>query len=134
MNMLGYDPFQLYNGWGAFETMGSGIKMDCNEIAFKCNFAYLNEETWIVESRWVDREFDWGIPLCEFLNGMKIPGFDDYSVECQYATEHWCGLKISGPNLSTLISELDPLKDNKPMGVCKPLDSTPDAILTSKVV
>ena len=62
--------------------MGSGIKMDCNEIAFKCNFAYLNEETRIVESWRVDWEFDWGIPLCEFLNGMKIPGFDDYKVEC----------------------------------------------------
>jgi len=62
--------------------MGSGIKMDCNEIAFKCNFAYLNEKTRIVESRRVDRDFEWGIPLCEYLNGMKIPGFDAYSVEC----------------------------------------------------
>jgi len=62
--------------------MGSGIKMDCNEIAFKCNFAYLNEETRIVESRWVDWDFDWGISLCDTLNGMKIPGFPEYSVEC----------------------------------------------------
>lgn len=72
--------------------------------------------------------------MCEYLNGMKIPGFDEYSVECQYATEHRCGLKISGPRLSTLISELDPLKDNRLMGICVPLDDSEDAILTSKVV
>lgn len=134
MNILGYNPFKLYNGRGAFETMGSGIKMDCNEIAFKCNFAYLNTETRIVESRRVDRHFDWGVPLCDYLNGMKIPGYPEYSVECQYATEHRCGLKISGPNLSTLISELDPLKDNKLMGRCIPLDDSSDAQTSAKIV
>ena len=55
-------------------------------------------------------------------------------MKCEYATEHRCGLKISGPRLSTLISELDPIKDNKPMGICTPLDDTPDAIYSAKVV
>jgi 2,3-bisphosphoglycerate-independent phosphoglycerate mutase len=35
--------------------MGSGIPMDLSEIAFKCNFAYMNEETQVVEKRRVHR-------------------------------------------------------------------------------
>lgn len=43
--------------------MGTGINMEHNEIAFKCNFAVIDEETEIVTNRRADREFEWGIPL-----------------------------------------------------------------------
>ena len=46
---------------------------------------------------------------------MKIPGYDDYSVSCKYATEHRCGLKVSGPGMSYHISGQDPLVDNRPL-------------------
>jgi 2,3-bisphosphoglycerate-independent phosphoglycerate mutase len=46
MSIFGYDSLKYYNGRGAFEAMGSGISMIADyDIAFKCNFAYLNEET-----------------------------------------------------------------------------------------
>ena len=32
-----------------------------------------------------------------------------------YATEHRCGLKVSGPGLSYHITGQDPLHDNKPL-------------------
>lgn len=81
--------------------MGSGLPMSFDDIAFKCNFAYINDETGVVEHRRVDRDFDkWGIPLCDYLNGLKIPGYDDYTVSCEYATEHRCGIMVTGKNLS----------------------------------
>lgn len=46
------------------------------DIAFKCNFAYINEETGLVERRRVSREFEWGISLCEVLNNITVEGFD----------------------------------------------------------
>ena len=55
LNIFGYSPFKVYRGRGSFETMGSGIPMVENEIAFKCNFAYMDEKTHIVEKRRVDR-------------------------------------------------------------------------------
>jgi len=78
MSLFGYDPFELYNGRGAFEAMGSGLTMQPgSDIAFKCNFAFLNEETNIIERRRVDREFgEWGIPLCDALNGLIIKGYE----------------------------------------------------------
>ena len=62
----------IYSGRGAFETMGTGIEMEENEIAFKCNFAVIDDETEIVTKsenytnsyrRRADRQFEWGIPL-----------------------------------------------------------------------
>jgi len=93
--------FYHYSGRGAFETMGAGVDMSFDDIAFKCNFAYINDETGIVERRRVDREFHWGVSLCDDLNDLKIPGFEEYIVKCEYATEHRCGLKVTGKNLSS---------------------------------
>lgn len=106
MSIFGYDPLNLYNGRGAFEAMGSGLEMaPGSDIAFKCNFAYLNEETEIVERRRVDREFgSWGTSLTKVLDGMSIPGYPEHKVACEYATEHRCGLKVTGPGMTYHIS------------------------------
>ena len=41
----------------------------------------------------------------------------------RYATEHRCGVAVSGPGLSDAISGTDPLKDNLPLQVCRGLDA-----------
>ena len=58
--------------------MGAGVQMGYQDIAFKCNFAFMDLETGVVTKRRVDRNFEWGVPLCEVLNGMTIPGYEDY--------------------------------------------------------
>ena len=102
--------------------MGAGVEMSKDDIAFKCNFSFINDETNIVERRRVARDFEWGIPLCDALNDLKIPGYEEYIVKCEYATEHRCGLKVTGKGLSSLITGSDPLKDNRELLLCKPLD------------
>jgi 2,3-bisphosphoglycerate-independent phosphoglycerate mutase len=62
-------------GRGAFETLGTGEEMSFDDIAFKSNFAFMDDKTGNVLSRRVDRHFEWGIPLCDAINGMKIPGY-----------------------------------------------------------
>ena len=103
--------------------MGAGVDMSYDDIAFKCNFAYINDTNNIVERRRVDRDFEWGISLCDALNDLKIPNYDDYTVKCEYATEHRCGLKVTGKGLSSLITGTDPLKDYKILLDCLPLDA-----------
>ena len=82
--------------------MGSGLEMQpAYDIAFKCNFALANLETQTVEKRRCDRNFDkWGKELCAVIDQLVIPGYEDYKVSCEHATEHRCGIKISGPGLS----------------------------------
>ena len=37
--MLGYDPFEVYTGRGPFEAAGIGLELKPEYIAFRCNFA-----------------------------------------------------------------------------------------------
>ena len=73
----------------------------------------MDPDTKIVKLRRVDREFDkWGLELIDFINGMRIPGYPEHYITAMHATEHRCGIKITGPNLSNAITGTDPLKDN----------------------
>ncbi len=136
MNILGYNPFTEYRGRGSFETLGSGIPMDLEEIGFKCNFAYMEKTTKIVKKRRVDREFHkWGIPLVKALDGIEIPGFFGYKCCCVHATEHRCAIKITGPNLSSKITSTDPLKDGLRLKTVIAKDSLDkNAVLTANIV
>ena len=102
------------SGRGAFEAEGSGIEMSGGDIGFKCNFAYMDPETRVVCKRRVDREFQkWGLEIIDSINGLVIPGFEEYAVKAKHATEHRIGLTVSGPGLNNKITDTDPLVDNK---------------------
>jgi len=135
MSIFGYDPLRNYLGRGSFESLGAGIEMTYDDIAFKCNFSTLVPETGIVTRRRVDRDFpDWGLPLCEALNDKQIPGFEDCWVTVLHATEHRCGVRVRGKGLSCQITDTDPLKDNLPLLRVQPTADMPEAIYTAKVV
>jgi 2,3-diphosphopglycerate-independent phosphoglycerate mutase len=135
LSLLGYDPRVYYRGRGAFESMGAGLAMSPGNIAFKSNFATLDQKTGIVTSRRADRHFEEEGPvLCAALDGMKLPSFPDYEVRVRYATEHRCGVVVKGPQLSGNISGTDPLKDNRLLLQAEPLDDTKEAKHTSAVV
>lgn len=71
LGIFGYDPRQTYRGRGAFESMGAGCQVDPGDIAFKCNFATIDDASGIVTHRRVDRTFDVeGPQLCAFLDGV----------------------------------------------------------------
>ncbi|KAL2252340.1 uncharacterized protein LOC105167501 [Sesamum indicum] len=135
LSLLGYDPRVYYRGRGAFESMGAGLAMSPGDIAFKSNFATLDEKTGIVTSRRADRHFEEEGPvLCAALDGMKLPNFPQYEVRVRYATEHRCGVVVKGPKLSGNISGTDPLKDNRLLLQAQPLDDSEEAKQTAAVV
>ncbi|KAF6224680.1 hypothetical protein HO173_012921 [Letharia columbiana] len=135
LSIFGYDPRLYYRGRGALESMGAGIDMAPGDIAFKCNFATLDPATKIVLKRRADRHFeDVGPLLCSALNGVSLPSFPHLIVKAKYATEHRCGIVVSGPGLSDEVSGTDPLKDNLPLQVSKPLKATAEAQYTAAVV
>ncbi|KAH9622896.1 hypothetical protein KSS87_010085 [Heliosperma pusillum] len=135
LSLLGYNPRVYYRGRGAFESMGAGLAMSPGDIAFKSNFATLDEKTGIVTSRRADRHFEEEGPiLCAALDGLKLPSFPEYEVRVRYATEHRCGVVVKGPRLSGNISGTDPLKDNRLLLQAEPLDGTDEAKHTATVV
>lgn len=115
--------------------MGAGLAMAPGDIAFKSNFATLDEGTGVVTSRRADRHFEEEGPvLCAALDGMKLPSFPGYEVRVRYATEHRCGVVVKGPKLSGNISGTDPLKDNRLLLKAEALDDTEEAKHTAAVV
>ncbi|KAF5748882.1 hypothetical protein HS088_TW04G00843 [Tripterygium wilfordii] len=135
LSLLGYDPRVYYKGRGAFESMGAGLAMSPGDIAFKSNFATLDEKTGIVTSRRADRHFEEEGPiLCASLDRMKLPSFPEYEIRVRYATEHRCGVVVKGPRLSGNISGTDPLKDNRLLLQAEALDDTDEARHTAAVV
>ncbi|CAL8468172.1 g7711 [Coccomyxa elongata] len=135
LSILGYEPRLHYRGRGAFESLGAGIAMEPGDIAFKCNFATLDTPSGIVISRRADRKFeDIGPRLCADLNGVRLPSFPQHTVSVKYATEHRCGVAVSGPGLSDAITGTDPLKDNLPLQEVRPLDDSREAAHTAAVV
>lgn len=134
LSILGYDPRKYYRGRGAFESMGTGLRMKPGDIAFKSNFATIDDATDIVTSRRADRRFeDVGPILCASLDGLPLPSFPEHSISVRYATEHRCGVVVRGQGLSDAISGTDPLKDNLSLQVVKPMDETKEAIHTAAV-
>lgn len=135
MSILGYEPRTLYRGRGAFESLGIGMDMKPGDIAFKCNFAVLNEDSGIVEKRRVDRRFEVeGQALCRDLDGMAIPEFPEHHIRVKYATEHRCGVIIRGEGLTDTVTSTDPLRDRLPLMKSVPLEDTDAARFTSSVV
>jgi 2,3-diphosphopglycerate-independent phosphoglycerate mutase len=135
MSIFGYDPLRNYQGRGSFESLGAGIEMTYDDIAFKCNFATMDPSTGVVTKRRVDRNFpDWGLPLCEALDGKPIPGYEQYIVSVVHATEHRCGVRVRGKGLSCHISDTDPLKDNLPLLRVEPTDQDPASLHTAQVI
>ena len=109
--------------------------MTKDDIAFKSNFAFINEETGIVERRRVDREFDWGIPLCDLLDGMQVKGYPEVTISCKYATEHRCGFMVNAPGLDCSITGTDPLKDFYRQPQCEAIDfENESSVYTAKLV
>lgn len=135
MSIFGYDPLRNYLGRGSFESLGAGIEMTYDDIAFKCNFSTMVPETRIVSRRRVDRDFpDWGLPLCDALNNQRIPGYEDCLVTVLHATEHRCGVRVRGKGLSCLITDTDPLKDNLPLLRVRPTADSAEAVYTANVI
>ena len=118
--------YRHYKGRGSFETIGAGLDMDPGDIAFKSNFATWNPQTNIVEFRRADRHFEeMGPILCEYIERRCEEGGFNSKHKCvvsvRYATEHRCGVKVKGLNLSGDITGTDPLVDDLELVKCEPV-------------
>ncbi|HHF98954.1 MAG TPA: 2,3-bisphosphoglycerate-independent phosphoglycerate mutase [Candidatus Aerophobetes bacterium] len=129
--LFGYDPSLYYKGRGPFEALGVGLELREGDVAFRCNFATVDENFQVIDRR-AGRLKDEGAVLAKSLQGIKIDGVE---VIFASSTEHRGVLILRGEGLSPAVSDTDPHSPQRiPPLESKPLDTTPEAKKTASIV
>lgn len=131
--LLGYDILKIYSGRGALEAIGSGVKVSPNDVAFRCNFATVNEKLVVLDRRAGRISNEDASKLVESLQRIKL---ETPSVRFLFKNtiQHRAVLVIHGPKLSTAVSDSDPEKIGEKVLEIKPLDTSLEAQHTAKIL
>jgi 2,3-bisphosphoglycerate-independent phosphoglycerate mutase len=127
--ILGYDPYKYYTGRGPFEAAGVGIDVKSGDIAFRVNFATVENGT--VTDRRAGRISDTD-ELAKTINEkVKVPGVE---IIFKRSTGHRGALVLRGKGLSSDITDTDPKKEGNPIKECHATRDTPEARRTADIV
>jgi 2,3-bisphosphoglycerate-independent phosphoglycerate mutase len=131
--LLGYDALKVYSGRGAFEAIGSGVRVSSGDVAFRCNFATVNEKFVVLDRRAGRIENKDAAKLAENLRKIKL---EDPSVKFFFknTVQHRAALVIRGSKLSTAVSDSDPEKTGERVLQIKPLNASLEAKHTAKIL
>lgn len=128
--LFGHLP-NLYPGRGPIEAAGVGLTLKTGDIAFRCNFATVDNG--IVKDRRAGRIRQGTSDLVEAINGIQI---EDVTFHVKAATEHRAVLLMRGAGLSDAVSDTDPKapNDGAPWKLAKALDDRPASKKTARLL
>jgi 2,3-diphosphopglycerate-independent phosphoglycerate mutase len=128
--LFGFEPRSCYRGRGAFEAEGDGLEIRPGDVAFKCNFAHMDDETGVVTQRCAARGALFH-SYCEKecrdkLDGVGLPSFPNVSVSVKHAHKHRCVVRLrAAPGvLSDAVTDTDPLVDGEAIRPSAAIDPT----------
>jgi len=127
--LFGYS-IKDYPGRGPLEAFGENVELVTGDVAFRCNFATIDENG-NVKDRRAGRIREGTTELANALNGMQI---DDVTVIFKEATEHRAVLVLRGKGLSDAITDTDPKIEGVPVKKPKATNDCDEAIKTAKVL
>lgn len=127
--LFGYG-LEDYPGRGPIEAFGDGMELIGGDIAFRCNFATVDENGLICDRR-AGRIRQGTNELAVALNGLEIGGVQ---VHFKEATEHRAVMVLRGSGLSAKVSDTDPKKEGQPVKKAVPKDESPEAAFTAEIL
>ncbi|MGC9106222.1 MAG: 2,3-bisphosphoglycerate-independent phosphoglycerate mutase [Thermoprotei archaeon] len=130
--MFGLDPFEYYRGRGAFEAIGAGALLEPGDVAFRGNFATVDENM-VVKDRRAGRKIEEADDLVRELNE-KVGEIDGVKPLFFHGTEHRVAVVLRGLNLSDKVSDTDPHEVGKRVLESKPLDQSKEAERTARIL
>jgi len=128
--LFGVDPFKFYTGRGPFEAAGVGLKVKEGDVAFRVNFATIDNSGVIIDRR-AGRIHEHTKELAELLNGLEI---DDVQIIFKEGTEHRAALVLRGEGLSDCVRGNDPKKEGKKPYPFKALNEDSSSKRTAEVL
>lgn len=124
--LLGYDPYEVYTGRGPLEAAGVGIRLKEGDIAFRCNFATM--EDGIIVDRRAGRICD----TMELTRAVQGEVQLDTEFIFEASTGHRAVLVLRRGGLSSHVSDSDPKHEGVPPKVIKALK--PEAQKTAGIL
>ena len=132
--LLGYDALKVYSGRGALEALGSGVKVLPGDVAFRCNFATVDEHMAIIDRRAGRIANEDAVQLAKSLQKVRLKKSSGADFLFKSTIQHRTVLSIRGPKLSTSVSGSDPGVIGSQVLEAKPLDGSSEAKLTANIV
>lgn len=105
LHIFGFDSHKVYRGRGPLEAVSGGLELCDGDIAFRGNFATVDEKMGIIDRR-AGRIREGTKELAASLNGMILK--DGTKVLVQELTEHRVAVVFHGQGLSDAINCTDP--------------------------
>ncbi len=129
LSILGYDIAHYYTGRGTIEVTGLGMRLQPGDVALRGNLGTVDDSLTVVDRR-AGRITDTG-PFVQDLNGLTYEGV---TLLVQPGTGHRAGIMLRGPGLSSRLSDNDPHEVGVKVHQVHPLDDTPEAAFTARVL
>ncbi len=124
MAILGYDPFEYYTGRGPFEARGVGLDVRPGDLAFRCNFATVEDN--IVKDRRAGRITKRTDELAAEIQQAFADGIDGVQVLFKESVAHRAALVLRGEGLDHRIPDVDPHGSEAQIHHCQPLPEAAD--------
>jgi len=131
--LLGYDPHVYYSGRGSLEAVGAGVQLNPEDVAFRANFATVDETLTIIDRR-AGRIRDGAEQLAEALEDIKLENGRGIPVEFKHTVEHRGVLIFRGNEVSRMVSDTDPHATGVRILESRPLEESPKARLTAQAL
>jgi 2,3-bisphosphoglycerate-independent phosphoglycerate mutase len=130
--LLGYDPWLVCGGRGPFEAAGAGLELKKGDLAFRCNFATVDENLCLVDERAGRIGFE-AKALGKVVEHLKLKVNSDVEVCFKQAIGFKGALVLRGDRLSSKVTSSLP-KTGCQVGTVRPLDSSSEAKRTADVL
>src|SRR5438552_14785273 len=121
--LFGYDPREVYTGRGPFEAAGVGIDLKPGDIAFRGNFASVDEDMKLTDRR-AGRIREGTEELAGALDELKLGRI---KATVRAGTEHRVAVVLRGRGLSPKVTDTDPHEIGEAIQQTEPLRSAPNS-------
>ncbi|WP_423792140.1 2,3-bisphosphoglycerate-independent phosphoglycerate mutase [Methanocaldococcus indicus] len=119
LSILGYNPYKYYPGRGPLEALGVDIDLKDGDIAFRCNFATV-DENFIVKDRRAGRISEEEAKVLEKeIDGLEIDGV---KIIFKSSKGYRGALVLRGENLGDKVTDGDPHKEGLKVPKIESLD------------
>ncbi|HZY95275.1 MAG TPA: 2,3-bisphosphoglycerate-independent phosphoglycerate mutase [Candidatus Bathyarchaeia archaeon] len=131
--LLGYDPEKYYTGRGALEAIGAGIELRPGDVAFRCNFATVDDDFRVIDRR-AGRIRKGVSKLGKATAEIKVDSVPGVKTIFRPTVEHRAVLVLRGDKLSRMVSDTDPKEEGYKVGISRAKDGTEEAKRTAGAV